>query len=309
MTGPRIRVATSIAPVDTSTSTVVKPAVDRQIRVKGGVVADYPDVVYAGPDLRLDLLVPPGPGRKPLVVYLPGGGFLTANKENGRQLRTFLAESGFAVASVHYRTVPEGAVYTDGIADVHAAVKHLRDNADTYGIDGDRVALWGESAGGYLAAMAALDRGLAISAVVNKFGAVDFAAIADDFDAETRAGQGRPGHPLALYLHGPGSTKTLLDPVPDANPLNHITPDAPPFQIWHGSADGIISPSQTLRLHNALRDKGVDSTRYVLDGAGHGDLAVLLGDPAGALPWSTEEVVGLSVDFLRRVMAGQPTRE
>ena len=86
----------------------------------------------------------------------------------------------------------------------------------------------------------------------------------------------------------------------EANPVTHIGPATPPFQIWHGSGDRIMSPSQTLLLHNALRESGVDSTRYVLDGAGHGDVAILLGDPEGALPWHTQQVLGLSVDFLSR---------
>ena len=59
----------------------------------------------------------------------------------------------------------------------------------------------------------------------------------------------------------------------------------------------LVSPTQTLKLHSALRVKGVDSTRYVVDDAGHGDLA-FLGDPQAALPWSTQQVMGIMVDFL-----------
>jgi len=300
MTRPQIREATSVAPSDTSTSIVLKPDVARQIQLQHTPLTSYTDVPYAEPGLRLDLFVPEGPGPWPLVVYATGGGFVMADKANGLRLRNYLAENGFAVASIQYQTAPQGAVYTDGIAQVRAAVDHLRTNADEYGIDPERVALWGESAGGYLVTRAGLEPSLGVRAVVNKFGAVDFAGIADDFDDESKAGLGTPGIPLAQYLHGPGTTKTVHDAVPDANPLNHITADAPAFQIWHGSADGIISPSQTLKLHNALREAGVESTRYVIEGTGHGDLAILLGNPDDALPWSTEEVIGLSVDFLRK---------
>lgn len=298
MTRPQIRVATSVAPVDTSTSTVLKPDIAHQIRLGGAPLSSYQDVVY-DENLSLDLLVPETDGRKPLVVYVTGGGFVMADKGNGLPLRTYLAENGFAVASIQYGTVPQGAVYTDGLANVRAALQHLRANADKYGIDPDRVALWGESAGGYLVTMAGLDPSNNIKAVVNKFGAMDFAGIADDFDADTQAGLGLPGIPLAQYLHGPGTTKTVHDKVPAANPLHHITAAAPAFQLWHGTADGIISPSQTLKLHNALREAGVDSTRYVIEGTGHGDVAILLGNPDDALPWSTDEVIGLSIDFLR----------
>jgi acetyl esterase/lipase len=302
VTRPEFRVATSIAPSDTSTSTVLPASSEPQAVIKGVALTAHLDVPFAeraGRTLRLDLQIPAGPDPKPLVVHVTGGGFLFADKENGLRLRTHIAEAGFAVASVEYRTVPEGATYADTLADIRDAVTFLRANAATYGLDGSRVGLLGLSAGGYLVTMAGLDPRLDVRAVVNYFGAADFATIAEDFDAPMQAANEGPDHPLALFLHGPGTGRTVHDAVPDANPLNHITADAPPFQLWHGGADNIISPSQTLKLHTALRQAGVDSTRYVLAGAEHGDVAVLLGRPEAALPWYTEQVVGLTVDFLR----------
>jgi dipeptidyl aminopeptidase/acylaminoacyl peptidase len=70
----------------------------------------------------------------------------------------------------------------------------------------------------------------------------------------------------------------------------------------HGSSDTLVSPSQTLLLHTALRAAGVDSTRLVLTGANHGDLA-FLGNPAAALPWSTQEVMDRLVQFLHTHLA------
>jgi hypothetical protein len=65
-----------------------------------------------------------------------------------------------------------------------------------------------------------------------------------------------------------------------------------------GTADMIISPSQTILLHNALRAVGRHSERYVLDGANHGD-APFLNDPTAGLPWSTTTVMDIIVNFLR----------
>ena len=79
-----------------------------------------------------------------------------------------------------------------------------------------------------------------------------------------------------------------------------IDTSAPPFLIFHGSADNIVSPSQTLRLHTALRVHGVESTRYVRDGAEHGDMAAMLGRPEAALPWSTEKFLGYITAFLAK---------
>jgi acetyl esterase/lipase len=82
-----------------------------------------------------------------------------------------------------------------------------------------------------------------------------------------------------------------------ANPLTYIKAGAPPFLIFHGSQDRLVSPSQTLILHKALIAVGANSTRYVLEGAGHGDLS-FLGDTKAGLLWSTNQTMRIIVDFL-----------
>ncbi|MCU1701656.1 MAG: Alpha/beta hydrolase fold-3 domain protein [Mycobacterium sp.] len=72
-----------------------------------------------------------------------------------------------------------------------------------------------------------------------------------------------------------------------------VAPGVVPFLFFHGSDDRIVSPSQTLLLHNALRAAGADSTRYVIDGAGHGDLG------GSAQLWSTTTVMDDLVEFLK----------
>jgi acetyl esterase/lipase len=140
----------------------------------------------------------------PLVIYVTGGGFVAAPKETSLDLRTFVAESGFVVASIQYRTVLDGATYKDSVADVKAAIRYLRANAKAYGIDPDHVAVWGQSAGSYLAAMAGVtgnvtafdqsdDRGpsSSVQAVVDEFGPADLGKAAVDFDPSTQAAYAR----------------------------------------------------------------------------------------------------------------------
>lgn len=83
-----------------------------------------------------------------------------------------------------------------------------------------------------------------------------------------------------------------------ANPATYVGAASPPFLLLHGSADQPVSPSQTVMLHNALRAKGVESTRYVIMGANHGDLTFLGFDPNVAKPWSSEHVMHGIVSFL-----------
>jgi acetyl esterase/lipase len=318
---PRPVMASTITAGDTSTSIVIHPDPDDQITCGKTVIKTLNDVVFTTRtlpngkplDLLMDLQMPAAPGRKPLVVYVTGGGFIQAPKEGALNLRTYVAEAGFVVASVQYRTIANGANYRDGISDVKSAVRYLRANADKYGIDPKKIAVWGESAGGYIVAMVGvtngvkafdvgnnLDQSSDVQAVIDKFGATDTSKLSADFDLHAQEANNAKDNPIAQYIGlEPGShvldaraAKTV------ANPLTYISPADPPFLIFHGSQDKLISPSQTLILHNALIAAGAHSTRYVLEGAGHGDLS-FLGDSKSGLPWSTNQTMGLIVDFLR----------
>jgi acetyl esterase/lipase len=314
---PRVPMARTIAPSDTSNSIVIHPDPSWQIECGKTTLTSSKDVVFSHPrlgagsalPLEMDIMAPAAPGRRPAVVYIPGGGFVFASKENALDLRTYVAEKGFVVASIQYRTAMNGATYRDGLADVKSAIRFLRAHADQYGVDARHVAVWGESAGGYLAAMAGvtgntkafdvgenLDQSSAVQAVVDKFGSSDISRIAADFDFQDQAEFARPG-PIGAYLrtsYSAAGAKT--DPA--ANPISYVSRSDPPFLLMHGSQDRLISPSQTLILHDALLAAGGHSTRYVLAGANHGDLS-FMGDLESGKPWSARQTMDVIVDFLK----------
>ncbi|GII95878.1 alpha/beta hydrolase [Sinosporangium siamense] len=315
---PAISIATTIKPSDTSTSTVIK-ADGPQMQCDSTEITTTKDVVYAKPDdngrlaLKMDILTPSTQGMRPLVVYLSGGGFMMSTKEAALDQRTYIAQRGYTVASIQYRTSTTGGRYTDGVSDVKSAIRYLRAHADMYGIDPAKVAVWGESAGGYLAAMTGttngvktfergdnLDQSSDVQAVVDKFGASDLTKLGEDFDQAAKEASVAPGNNLAQYVFGTGTTKSILDnpkTAAAANPITYIDGTEPAFLLLHGSADHLISPSQTLRLHEALRAKGVDSTRLVLENADHGDLA-FMGNPAVGKPWTSQQVMDALTTFL-----------
>jgi acetyl esterase/lipase len=319
---PTPPIAASIAPSDTTTSTVLHPDRSDQILCGKVPIRAINNVLYAAPKrpdgkstpLKMDILVPDPVRKRTLVVYIPGGGFVVAAKTSALNLRTYLAEAGFVVASVEYRTTRDGANYRDGIADVKAAIRYLRANAGKYAIDADVVAVWGESAGGYLAAMVGVTnrdstfdvgadphQSSDVQGVIDDFGASDISKIAADFDAPTQHAT-YTNEGLVKYIGRAPDADTLDLRIAGttANPLTYIHADTPPFLIFHGSQDRMVSPSQTLILHDALVAAGVPSTRYVVEGAGHGDLA-FMGDAQSGLLWSTNEIMNLIVDFLNRL--------
>jgi acetyl esterase/lipase len=128
------------------------------------------DVAYgSGPDQLLDVYEPAGDGerQRPLVVWVHGGAFTGGDKTLGPMIRfpTDFARAGYVAASIEYRRLAAqncvdprltSANCVDAaraaISDAQTAVRFLRANAATYGIDPDRIAIAGESAGGIAAA-------------------------------------------------------------------------------------------------------------------------------------------------------------
>jgi acetyl esterase/lipase len=144
---------------------------ERRTALAGGVVglADLTYSVLPGfRPLRLDLYEPPGSssGSHPLVVFIHGGGWMSGHTRHSGAFEDWpgvlasLAAKGYVVASVEYRLSGE-APFPAAIQDTKAAIRWLRAHAAQYGIDRQRAIVWGGSAGGQLAALAATSCGAA----------------------------------------------------------------------------------------------------------------------------------------------------
>ncbi|WP_327406698.1 alpha/beta hydrolase [Streptomyces sp. NBC_01288] len=316
-----VPMAGTIAPPDLADSTLLHVSPDPQMTLGAVEIESHPDVAFSTVDLpngesrelKADILRPASGDRLPLVVFLPGGAFLRCNKAMAFDVRRHVAESGFVVASVEYRVAPDGGTYLDSVHDVRAALACLRQHADDFGIDPRAVALWGESAGGHVAALTGVTNDLpefsgdtgpastgAVQAVVDAFGTSLLSAIADDFDEEARLHYQRTATHFSAYV---GKAGALFSEIPEAvsaaDPATYVTASAPPFLLLHGSDDMLVSSSQTQHVHKALLSAGVDSTRYVVAGANHGDFGVLA-DSDAALAWSSATVMGVITEFLNR---------
>lgn len=249
------------------------------------------DLEYArvdGKPLRLDLYLPPREEGKrlPVVVWIHGGGWLGGDK-SGTPAPEVLGDR-YAVASIGYRLSLE-ATFPAQIHDCKAAVRWLRAHADRYGLDPDRIGVWGSSAGGHLAALLGTSGGVAelegavgghldqesrVQAACVFFGPTDLLAA---LEPGAWPSQASPASPVALLLGGPVAERADLARL--ASPVAHASPDDPPFLLVHGDRDATVPLDQSVRLHPALTAAGVPSTLYVVRGAGHG-IAAVRRDPA-----------------------------
>lgn len=240
-------------------------------------------------DLKMDIIRPVSKDKTPAIIFVPGGWWIVAPKNAGNQLTLKLAEEGFAVASIEYRTIVQ-ARYTDIIGDVKAAVRYLRTHADELNIDKNKIAIIGASAGGYLSTMIGvtgdvknfdygenLDQSSKVQAVVDFFGPSDLTKIGADYSKEIQEVYASAGGAVSLLANGMAAYKgnkggSILDTPETAkatNPITYINKNTPPFLIFHGNKDTTVSQSQSKILYDALTEKGIDCDYYIINGGGH----------------------------------------
>lgn len=207
-----------------------------------------------------------GDARWPLLHYVHGGGWRVSSRQRApRETRAWqpdmfaqLAEAGFVVAANDYRFSGE-ALFPAAIEDTTDALAWLRANADRFGIDATRVVLFGQSAGGYLAAAVGLDPSIPpVQGIVCWYPMTDFSVIADDDSAADFP---------AAWLGAPLST------VPDLVAASRVPrlarADAPPVLLQHGTADTMAPYEQSVLLRDALASAGARVELETVEGADH----------------------------------------
>ena len=220
--------------------------------------------------LELDLYLPEADGPVPVVVYVHGGGWQRGSRRDPPPLLEAdfydrIAAQGVAVAAIDYRLSGE-ARFPAPLEDVRTAVDWVRDHAAVYGLDAGRVFLWGDSAGGHLALLAALT-GAAVRAAVAWFPVTDLAAMPSDL-AETGGVPDRgPDSREARLLGGPASA--VPDLARQASPVTHASAAAPPILLLHGAADDLVPAAQSVRLAEALGQAGASVELELVPGASH----------------------------------------
>lgn len=231
------------------------------------------DVAYLPTDRneKLDIYHPPGAGAGtplPAVIFYHGGGFNDGDKAKDREVRicSDLARAGFVAVSVNYklRRMQGQVTWPRNIHDCKLALQWVRANAVRLGIDPDRIAVMGGSAGGTIAALLAYS----------------------DPDDGLEPPEGNPAMsgPVACIvdLYGPMDLMTYRDmkmfaktreEAPDlyrqASPLTYLDKSDPPTFVTHGTSDETVNIGQSEKLVAKLKELGIAHEYVVVPQAPH----------------------------------------
>jgi acetyl esterase/lipase len=257
----------------------------------------FENVIYSrnSPTHRLDIYMPKGVVKPPLIVWTHGGGFVFGDEdfmkfdESAKLLEVFI-KNGIAVASVNYRLAQEALFPAAGV-DTKRAIRFLRANASKYGYDPKKFATGGDSAGSYLALMAGitgdqsspfddpndpnLKTSAAVTAVIDLFGNADFFEMPLN-NAKYPCDQSKNPYPVAAGNMHPWFGDITDPKVQDAMKSGGLYPylkaakSIPVFYIFHGSDDCSVSPYDSKNLDKAVKTLNGKSNLTIVPGAIHG---------------------------------------
>jgi len=222
--------------------------------------------------------VPDGAGPFPAAILVHGGGFDEGSRStNVRPLFDVLAGAGFALFSIDYRMAPEFR-FPQAREDMDTAIAWLKENAKKYRVDPSRIAIIGESAGGYLVNYAGTHETKAtrVAAVVDIYGAVDYQKL---------AGQ-RRDHPERFNMtsinrhvaNGGGIRFFGADQADEAglaklkaiSPIFAVHKGMAPFLCIHGTKDDQVSYDQSPAMCDAMHKVRAVCDLITVEGGGHG---------------------------------------
>jgi acetyl esterase/lipase len=306
---------------------------ERRTPFANGVVG-LADVTYAViPGFRpliLDLYLAPGGGDKahPLVIFLHGGGWQSGHTRHSGAFADWpgvlasLAARGYVVASVEYRLSGE-AHFPAAIQDVKSAIRWLRAHSSEYGIDPERAVIWGGSAGGQLAALAATSCGVielepaqtapgagpgipqkvpapsdCVQGLIAWYGVFDFATLASQSGGREGGADSAPNRYLGC------ASSDCAKVAAAASAVSYVDSKDPPTLLIHGNDDHTVPIQQSRDFLALLRSKGVAAELVEIPGVDHS----FIGKTPQATRAASLQALQRSFEFIDRTVGKARTQ-
>ena len=244
------------------------------------VKSDIPYAKYNDREVLLDLYLPrvQTDNKRPVIVMIHGGGWLYGSKtdlgESPTQAVTF-AEAGFIVASIDYRLSDE-AIFPAAVKDCKAAVQWIKDNSEFYGIDRERIGVFGISSGGHLALMMGTSHKSKLfesegteSKTSSQVQAVVAIVPNTDFISyyNWKRENGQEAGLAAKFLGA--SSLTDLTNAKEASPLTYVDSESAPTLIINTAADETVDFRQGLLFLERCRNMKVPAKLFTYSDAPH----------------------------------------
>ena len=240
------------------------------------VVRDLEFAKAGDVSLKLDLHLPAGQMRAPLIVWVHGGAWRSGSKKDmplGKLIR-----DGYAVASVDYRLSTQ-AKFPAQIHDLKAAIRFLRGHGSEWRLPTKRILIAGDSAGGHLAALVGVSNGNAelegdlgsdrrqsdVQGIISFYGGANLTTI---LQQSTPHGLSVRVPALELLLGGQPEAEPALARL--ASPVYHVDKSDPPLLLLHGDQDPQMPVNQALELVGAYQKVKAPVQLEIVPGAAHG---------------------------------------
>ncbi len=258
-----------------------------------GQVKLVQNVIYStihGVELPMTLLLPwnlDDPNikkeKKPLILFVQGSAWTTPDREFEIPQLSEFARAGYIVATIEHRSSLDGHAFPAFLQDVKCAIRFLRANADKYGIDGEKVALWGTSSGGNAVLLAGLtgddpkykteeyaEFSDSVQAVAECFAPTDLIAMSGEDGEQEEEPLIADIYYIMNGLCG-GKQEKLPQVMAEMSPVNHVEKgkDYPPFLLLQGNNDPIVPYEQMIILYDKMTECDVDVEAWQIEGAEH----------------------------------------
>ena len=237
-----------------------------------------PDVVYGHKDglaMTFDVIKPKANANGAAVIFMVSGGWVSNYNPPQQTATRFkdLLDKGFTLITVRHGSSPKYLI-PEIVSDVRRAVRFIRHNAKQWGVDPNRLGVFGGSAGGHLALVlgTASDNGDPnakedfmkesdrVASVVAYFPPVDLRPLARGLNPQ------RTGGTLDRFP----ALNFEKEKAPDYSPIVHVSPDDPPTLLIHGDKDNLVPVNNSKVIHEAFQKNNVKTQLIIIEGAEHG---------------------------------------